>query len=221
MMKKRQGTIWDKIQLTINLFIRVSIFVALVTSIVNKNWEVVFLSALTLLLTFSPIIIEKSYRLYFTTELELVAVIFIYAGLFLGEVHGYFTLFWWWDVILHATSGIVLGLAGFLIMYILYYEQKIDASPFLIAVFSFSFALAIGTVWEMFEFIIDNLFSLNMQKSGLVDTMWDLIINSIGALIISTLGYFYIKGTKYRILEKIISRFIRENPKLLNRKPST
>jgi len=40
---------------------------------------------------------------------------------------------------------------------------------------------SIGALWEVFEFGMDQIFGMNMQKSGLVDTMGDLIVDAIGA----------------------------------------
>ncbi len=146
-----------------------------------------------------------------------MVTIFIYASLFLGEVHKYYTKFWWWDLILHSTAGITFGFLGFFIMYILHREKKIATSPILIALFSFSFAVAIGSIWEIFEFSMDNVFALNMQKSGLRDTMWDMMVNSGGALITAVLGYFYVKGGDALLFNRVMARLIKRNPRLFKR----
>ena len=51
-----------------------------------------------------------------------------------------------------------------------------------------------GALWEILEFAIDQTFGTTMQKSGLVDTMWDLIVDGLGALTISILGYGYLSA---------------------------
>ena len=142
----------------------------------------------------------------------------MYASLFLGEIKSYYTLFWWWDIILHIGSGIAFGFIGFLILYVLYKGDKIKAKPSTIAIFSFSFGLAIGALWEIFEFAIDNILRTNLQKSGLVDTMWDLIVDGFGALIASIIGYFYIKKEKKGLFNKLVKEFKKENPKLFRKK---
>lgn len=38
-------------------------------------------------------------------ELELLTIAFIFGSIFLGETHEYYFRFWWWDILLHATSG--------------------------------------------------------------------------------------------------------------------
>ena len=77
--------------------------------------------------------------------------------------------------------------------------------------FAFCFGVAAGAVWEIFEFVVDQLFNTNMQKNGLVDTMWDLIVDSIGALITSLVGYYYIKGKKLSLFHRLIRKFENEN----------
>jgi hypothetical protein len=89
--------------------------------------------------------------------------------------------------------------------------------PGFVALFSFAFAVAVGSIWEIFEFTMDSFLGLNMQKSGLVDTMWDLIVDALGALVIAVLGYFYTKsGTEY-FVEKWIDKFIEANPRIFRR----
>ena len=45
-------------------------------------------------------------------EFELLAILFVFASLFLGEFRSFYERFWWWDVLLHATSGLLLGACG-------------------------------------------------------------------------------------------------------------
>jgi len=64
---------------------------------------------------------------------------------------------------------------------------------------------------------MDQLFGLNLQKNGLVDTMWDLIVDTIGALFISILGYLYIRNKrKVLLMDRMIKRFVDKNPHLFN-----
>ncbi|PIN74768.1 hypothetical protein COV18_06120 [Candidatus Woesearchaeota archaeon CG10_big_fil_rev_8_21_14_0_10_37_12] len=202
----------DKTQIIISHILRISLIVAAISAITNNRWTVLFVSCLTLSLTFLPAIIEQKYEIIIPTEIELLMVLFVYAGLFLGEIHSYYIFFWWWDILLHSISGVGLGFIGFLIMFILYHENKIEASPFVIALFSFCFAIALGSLWEIAEFSIDVSFGTNLQKSGLFDTMGDLVADVIGALIIAIAGFFYIKfGKKGFIINRLLKRFFEQN----------
>lgn len=203
----------DKIQNSVIIFLRATIFLAIAGAGINKRWALFFSSTLVLSLTFLPYFITKEYKINLPVEFEFGIILFIYASLFLGELHDYYIKYWWWDILLHTGSGIALGFAGFLILYVLYYQNKIKAKPIWIAIFAFCFAVAIGSLWEIFEFTMDYMFGFNMQKTGLTDTMWDLIVDSIGAALTSAIGYYYIKGEKTPLFTRLLVELSKENRK--------
>lgn len=153
-------------------------------------------------------------------EFQLLALVFVFAALFLGEVRSYYDRIWWWDIALHGTSGLLMGILGFLLVYVLNASQAIAISmrPRFIAFFAFMFAIAVGALWEIFEFAMDALVGTRMQKpmfddpSGLTDTMWDMIVNTIGAALISTWGWWYLKRERHSFIDSWIQKFIRRNP---------
>lgn len=199
------------------VFIQVTLVVAIISAIFTQSWFALLMSVLTLALVFVPGLIEDRYDIHLPVEFEIVAVVFIYASIFLGEVQGYYSTFAWWDAVLHGASAVALGFVGFAILFILDQTSKIRASPSTLAMFTFAFAVSIGAVWEIFEFAVDQIFGANMQKSGLVDTMWDLIVDSIGASIAAIAGYFYLKRGKTLVFSTMIERFITENPRLFRK----
>ncbi|MFA7708933.1 MAG: hypothetical protein WCX82_02245, partial [archaeon] len=166
--------------------------------------------------------------IHLPSGLQLSIILFIYGGVFLGGVQNFYLRFWWWDSLLHLFSGFTLALIAFGIMYFLYKTEKIKANFVFIAVIVFSLSMTIGTVWEVYEFAADNTFGLNMQKArnlcpatgacdsrlGLLDTMKDTILNAVGALLVSILGYIYLKNGEQFFLNKIMKRFVRKNPRL-------
>lgn len=201
----------EKIQIyTIN-FLRLTVLLAIAGAIIEARWVLLFSTTIVFLLTFLPYFFEKKTNVLLPVKFEFIIVLFIYASLFLGELNAYYTKFWWWDVVLHTSSGIALGFAGFLLLYTLYYQKKVEAGPFWIALFAFCFSVAIGVVWEIFEFFMDSHFGFNMQKSGLRDTMWDLIVDSTGALLTSVVGYFYIKTGKGFLFGNFFRKFALKN----------
>ena len=207
-----------KFHYLVTLLIRLSLIVAIIFAVYEFKWTVLFVSILVFFLTFLPVIFERNYKIDIPVEIELMIVVFLYAALFLGEVRGYYEYYWWWDLLLHGGSALAFGFIGFIILYVLYRGKKINANPWVIAVFSFCFAIAMGTVWEIFEFSMDQLFGFAMQRTGLIDTMWDLIIDCVGALIASLAGYFYLKGWGVFIFGEATKRFVRDNPRLFTKK---
>ena len=155
-------------------------------------------------MTFYPSILEKKFKVYLPARLEIIITLFIFAAQVLGEMNGFYDKISWWDTMLHSTSGVILGLVGFLFVYLL--NEKGDAnvnlSPVFVVIVAFCFAITMGVFWEIFEFSADRLFGLNMQKfrfpgqDGLVDTMQDLIVDAIGAAIACIGGWIYMKKKK-------------------------
>ncbi|MGM0644925.1 MAG: hypothetical protein ACQESV_00795 [Thermodesulfobacteriota bacterium] len=193
-------------------------------------WEQQWLTAVITLgisvITLGPFFIRKFFRVSIPPEFVLLGITFVFASLFLGEVHGYYSRFWWWDIALHSGSGFALGIIGFLLVYVLNETENIGVymKPGFVALFAFLFAVGIGALWEIFEFSMDSLLKTNMQKamfgdpSGLTDTMWDLIVDTLGALLISVLGYGYIKTAHTEsFLVRWIHAFISSNPHLFNK----
>ena len=201
-----------------SFFIRAIFVFTIIFSALNRDYLTIFVTSLALVFSFLPAMFERNYKILLPIEFEIVILIFVFASIFLGEVHSYYTRFWWWDVVLHASSGIIIGMIGFLFVYILNYEKKVKMPAHFAAIFACSFALSLGALWEIFEFTMDNLFGLSMQKNGLVDTMWDLIVDAIGALIISIGGYFYIKKVKVPLFNNMVEKFVRKNPEIFKNK---
>jgi len=201
----------------LTLFLQATLLIGVILAMLQGRWLAGIATTGIIIVTFLPLILGKRFAVRIPPEFEVLAVVFIYASLFLGEVRGYYIRYWWWDAILHAGSGFLLGILGFLLVYVLNERDDVDLHmrPHFVALFAFMFAVGMGAIWEIFEFAMDQLFAMNMQKSGLIDTMWDLIIDAGGALIISLLGWSYLrKAGSSSFLERWISAFVVANPRL-------
>lgn len=191
--------------------IRIVVGASAIVAAVLGQWETAVITACIGLVTHLPSIIGRRYRLELPPAFEALAVLFVFGSLFLGEVRGYYTRFWWWDALLHIGAGFLVGILGFMLVYTLNERGlgSLQLRASFVALFSFTFSLAIGALWEIFEFGMDQVFGLNMQKSGLVDTMWDMIVNVIGAAVIALLGYGWLKTSEVdSFLERWIERSV-------------
>lgn len=209
----------EKVQLIISYLLQLIIISTIFISIYRKSWFIAFLTAGILILTFLPAIINRSTKVYLPIEFHFITIVFIFASLFLGEIHSYYTYYWWWDIVLHTTSGMLLGIAGFVLVYVLNKEKRayVKMKTGFVALFAFAFSITIGAVWEIVEFAMDAFFGLNMQKSGLIDTMGDLIVDVLGALVIALLGYYYIKDKNSLLFDRFVHRFVQKNPELFRK----
>lgn len=197
----------------ITVLLRLALAVVALLAAFTQNWEVLFAGVGALALTYVPQVLANQINVRLPLQFELAITVFLYASIFLGEVGDFYQRFWWWDTVLHAGSSFAFGFTGFLILFLLYARGKLRASPIVVAVFAFTFGMAIGVLWEIFEFAMDSLFGLNMQKSGLRDTMWDLIIDAIGAGVASTIGYVYLKHKIWDPFDVMIKWFLNANPR--------
>ncbi|HEY9148615.1 MAG TPA: hypothetical protein VIQ22_06350, partial [Gammaproteobacteria bacterium] len=94
-------------------------FVELVLTLYNGLWANAMLIIAVIAFTLSPALLGRRFGVSVPAEFQLLAVLFVFASLFLGEIRRYYERIWWWDIALHASSGLLLGLVGFLLLYVL------------------------------------------------------------------------------------------------------
>ncbi len=203
----------------LTLFLQLTLMIGAILFCFQGRWMTAAITVAIVIVTLLPLLLGRRFDVHIPPEFEFLAVMFVYASLFLGEVHGYYIRYWWWDAVLHTGSGFLLGVLGFLLVYVLNERPDVDMHmrPRFVALFAFMFAVGMGALWEIFEFGMDRLFGMNMQKSGLVDTMWDLIVDTVGAAVIALLGWVYLRTAgSQSFLERWITRFIEGNPRLFS-----
>jgi hypothetical protein len=203
----------DRIELTIALILQIGILVVTVGALLERQWLVAFSGAVTLLLTCAPAVIERRLRVPLPVEITLITSLFLYASFALGEVRDFYEKIWWWDLALHGLSALTVGVIGFLGIYVFHMTHRIRIAPGWLATITFALAVSLGTLWEIFEFLMDWYFGMNMQKSGLVDTMTDLLINAAGAAIAALLGYFYVRKEDGHLARRLIETYANRHNK--------
>ena len=181
------------------LVLRLIVLASLVSAILRQEYESAFVCVLVLFLFMLPFFIQKNFGIRLPSTLEIIILLFIFAAEILGELQSYFIQYPYWDTMLHTTNGFLCAAVGFSLIDILNRDAKIKftLSPVYVALAAFCFSMTIGVLWEFFEFGMDRLFHMDMQKDtidiGLYDTMEDLFVNFIGATVFSVIGYFYLK----------------------------
>lgn len=245
---------------TVYLVLRLMVLATLVSSVIRGEYESAFICLLVLVLFMLPFFIQQNFGIELPSTLEIIILLFIFAAEILGELECYFITFPYWDSMLHTTTGFLCAATGFALIDILNRNSRIkfELSPIYVALAAFCFSMTVGVLWEFFEFGMDRLFHMDMQKDtvvnsitsvmldptnknipvtidgitsvtvngqelgfggyldiGLYDTMADLFVNFIGAVVFSTIGYFYIK---HRGKGKLAKAFI---PTITEEKPDT
>jgi hypothetical protein len=196
------------------LFIRLVLILLLCAiclyNLFTLDWENLFISGQALLFSFIPTFLKLMFGIRTPRILQMGIVAFMFSTLLLGEVADFYEKFWWWDLILHTLAGIAFGLIGYIILILTYRSQNVTLAPVFTSVFAISFSLAASTVWEIAEFGADSFLGTNMQPSA-GDTMLDLTVGLVGAIISAVGSFHYIHRKKKVGLGQIIHEGVIKN----------
>ena len=116
---------------------------------------------------------------------------FIAFGCVVGTTVNKFTTFEYIDVPEHFFAGFIGAVGGYELAVIIQSKQPVDKriSPALASLFALAFSVTLSVGWEFYEFTMDRLYGLELQRSdvdaevGLIDTMVDLIVGAAGSLL--------------------------------------
>ncbi len=110
----------------------------------------------------------------------LLATYFLIHGI--GELLNYYYRIPNLDMFLHMFAGTIS--ASLVLYYIYYYKMNLSLRVKSIMIFWCSMGFA--AIWEMFEFLFDEVAGGDMQKraEGVIDTMHDIYIHAFGTLLL-------------------------------------
>lgn len=158
------------------------VIIMLILQLLNRNYENVFLCGLTLLLLIIPSLVQITFKVELPTTLEIIILIFIFAAEILGEISEFYLVFPFWDTVLHMLNGFLAAAIGFSLVDLLNRSERtvFQLSPLFTAIVAFCFSMTIGVVWEFFEFGMDSLFNLDMQKDTVIHTIRSVTLDPSG-----------------------------------------
>jgi hypothetical protein len=208
---------------TLTILIQAAIAIGFIIFSLRRDWENVFLSLVVMALTLLPAFAWRRYRLYLPPEFQLIAAAFVFLSLFLGSARDFYYRFWWWDIVLHTGSGFLLGIVGFIALYLLNRTDRLppEVSPAFRCFFGVTFAVFLGVLWEIFEFVADEInpyWNMQTRETGVADTMYDLIVDTLGAVMVALMGLAYFKKGRYSFVADAVQGFIKKNPRLFRKK---
>ena len=180
-MRRRLGAAIrrDPVVFAVYLVLRLIVLASLVSAILRQEYESAFVCVLVLVLFMLPFFIQQNFGIRLPSTLEIIILLFIFAAEILGELQSYFIQYPSWDTMLHTTNGFLCAAFGFALIDILNRDTKIkfELSPFYVALVAFCFSMTIGVLWEFFEFGMDRLFHLDMQKDTIVHTISSVMLD--------------------------------------------
>ena len=255
--KKNNRPYQNQATITVYLVLRALVILTLVRGVFRREYQTVFLCALSLVLLVLPSIISKKMKIVLPSTLEIIILLFVYAAEILGEINSFYVRVPHWDTMLHTINGFLCAAIGFALVDMMNRNDRFSfqLSPLYLAIVSFCFSMTVGVLWEFFEFSGDYFLGMDMQKDtvvnaihsvnmdptltntvvhirditdtilvhsdgtqealglggyldiGIIDTMKDLFVNFIGAVVLSVIGYFYVKEKgKGKVAHRFIPR---------------
>lgn len=199
---------FETIQYRISITLKILMGFLVLLAAFRQEFFLTVTSAVVLLISLLPTIVSRNYKIRLPIEVDSTITLLLYLHFFLGEYSHFYVKFPWWDIFLHGGNSLILGFLGFALAYSLMITSKIETKPILASLFALSFAVLIGVLWEIFEFAMDYFFGFTMQKSGLVDTMTDLMVDVAGGAIVSIAGFFYMKKKKDTLFNRALRKFL-------------
>lgn len=189
----------------------------LVFGIFIKDLSTTVNASTGLVLTYMPYFITRKYNVQQHTGLVLWLTLAIF--LHTAGTFAFYDHIDKWDHVTHALSASVVAAAGYtMIRAIDIYADEIYIPPRVLFLFILIFVLAMGVVWEIIEFLSDELtsalgYEAILAQHGIGDTMLDLMFDLFGAVLAATWGTAYLSDISYRLaarLEDISGKRINE-----------
>ena len=181
----------------------------------KKTWdEIVFRGmqyVAMLLVMYLPLILKKRFSIEVPWTLSVVIVLFCFSSLILGDGLDLYGKVPWWDKLLHTESGFLLSMIALWLIHIIMAENDkyIYFNKYFLCLFLVMFSLGLGACWEIIEYSYDSLMGTNTQQfmatttsslitaedeplcghDALRDSMQDLILDLVGALLVAIYGF--------------------------------
>ena len=147
--------------------------------------------------------------------IDLVLLWLLVSDMTLGNLFGLYLTWPWYDKVLHSGNSILIGLLGFLVVYVVHVTGRLRSSPWLDAVAILLITIGLGAIWEIAEYAVDRMFGRATQGApGLAprdDTMLDLVLDGAGAIVAAIVGPLYMRRSKRnRRRVRAIAKFLAE-----------
>lgn len=155
---------------------------------------------------------KKSFVRYMPSLVQDVSTIMIFAASFGGQYMNFYYDVAWWDSALHLISGALCTLLGYEVAVCMQKRDKKTSSVSIVILCAIGFSFFVSTCWELFEFTADQIMSnpetgaigdaqhwcyelaqgtpkaatlfdpKYPERWPIMDTMGDIVLNSIGAV---------------------------------------
>ncbi|MDG6244659.1 MAG: DUF2238 domain-containing protein [Methanolobus sp.] len=196
----------DEKQKLATRIMQAGLFMLFMVGIGMKDLHTTLNAIAGLAITFVPAIIRNKYSIVLDPGLALWITLAIFLDV-LGTFAFYNNIARW-DNLTHTVSAIVVAAAGYvLIRSIDIHSDKIYIPPKVLFLFILLFILATSVLWEILEFLTDEMakelgIKVFLIQHGINDTMTDMSFNLLGAILVAIWGTAYLSDISYRLADK-------------------
>lgn len=176
-LPKNQRILWLALRIVILFWGVYGLFHGSVVEFLEAIFAIIF----THLWDFFQIFGKKSFIIEVEASTQTMLSLFIFIAVCIGSTLNNRTTFEHFDLVTHFASGVLSAWFGYDFANIIY-RKRGDLGPAMSSLFSLAFALSIAVGWEIYEFSMDQIYGMTLQK-GNTDTMVDFISCAIGAVI--------------------------------------
>ena len=160
-----RGGVFDKLLISVLAAFNI---VSFLYSVKLKN-AIYALSALaSLALIFLPYLFEYFLSCRISRDLKVVYWFLVIGGPVLGNVYKFYHYIRPWDKLLHMLSGFLVAALGYALPDFLLKEPPAKAFK---CIFAVSLSMAVGGIWEVYEYLLDVFFKMDMQNDTVITEM--------------------------------------------------
>lgn len=180
--------------------LRALILLTAILHLVQGAWLYALLCLAAITLVVIPAWMARTSAANLPIEIELILLWWLVSDMTLGRLGALYDSSAWFDKALHLGNSVLVGMLGFLAVYILHFTGKFSARKLVTGILIVLLTLGVGAFWEILEYLADLFFAMGAQGSPLLspldDTMWDLILDGVGGVIGGVLGPIYMRYSK-------------------------
>lgn len=153
--------------------------------------------------------------------IDVVVLVLMVADMTLGNIVGFYFAWPYYDKVLHLGSSVLIGLLGFLAIYIVHITGRIRFHGWLDGLAILLVTLGLGAIWEIAEYGVDQALGRATQGAPgvgpLDDTMIDLVLDAVGAVVAAVIGPLYMRHSKRsRHRVRVIADFVARHARTTN-----
>lgn len=214
-----------KIWIVLSRVLEIILFIMGVWSVWKKDWLWAFACFFGFLLAISPIIIKRNIKFSVHWLIEFLLVFAISLHVWGGVLHLYSLPFY--DKIAHFLASAIVAFFALIVIYILdIFSPRIHMDLVMMGFFIAIFTIAMGAMWEIAEFISDQVFSGGepVAQVSLQNTMWDIIADTVAGILMGIMGAIGIRKGEFKDIlfqlskeaKKLNSRFLNARSKAIS-----